>query len=177
MHRHIKIVAVLLIVQGSLEVAMGLFYAVVGPIMMDVMSTMPSSSTAGGGAPPASPELMTGLYIVIGIAAIAAGALKIVAGIFNLKLRGRVLSYVALGSGLVSALACYCLPTALGLGIYGLIVLLNGKSGEAFAYVESGMTPADAMNRVDGLVPAASVGQDGWPPAPPPPPPPPYPGM
>lgn len=175
MHRHIKIVAVLLIVQGGLEVAMGLFYAVVGPIMMDVMSTMPASS--GGAPPPASPELMGGLYIGIGLAAIAAGAFKVVAGIFNLKLRGRVLSYVAIGTGLLSSLACYCAPTAIGLAIYGLIVLLSAKSGEAFAYVEGGMTPTDALNRVDGLVPAGAAGNDGWPPAPPPPPPPMYPGM
>jgi hypothetical protein len=178
MHRQIKIVAVLLIVQGGLEAAMGLFYCILGPIVSDVMSTMPASPSTSGGSPPPPPELMTAMYVGIGLAVLVVGGLKIAAGIFNLKLRGRILSYVALGSGLVSALTCYCLPTALALGIYGLIVLLNGKSGEAFAYVESGMTPADALNRIDGLVPMGGFGNDGWPPAPPPgpPPPPPYPG-
>lgn len=170
MHRQIKIVAILLIVQGSLEILMGGFLSIMGPVMMSVMSAAPPPTT--GGSPPPPPEFMAGMYLAMGIPTLLAGILKIVSGIYGVRVKGRVLGYVALGSGLVSAASCYCLPTALGLGIYGLIVWLNSKSGEAFALVESGMTPDDAFARIDGLVPMAPGG-GGYPP---PPGPPMYPG-
>lgn len=173
MHRQIKVIAILLLVQGSLELVMGGFLTVMGPLMMGIMSAAPPPPS--GGAPPPPPEIFAGIYMAMGIPTALAGILKIVSGIYNLRLKGRVLGYVALGSGLLSAASCYCLPTALGLGIYGLIVFLNQKAGEAFSMVESGMPPDQALATLDGLVPMGGMGGPGYPPAPPPPPPP-YPG-
>ena len=39
MHRQIKIVAIMLIVQGGMEVAMGLFLCVMGPVMFGLMNS------------------------------------------------------------------------------------------------------------------------------------------
>ncbi|CAN5815146.1 hypothetical protein BH09MYX1_BH09MYX1_44090 [soil metagenome] len=171
MHRQIKVVAILLIVQGALELIMGGFFCIMGPVMMSVMSAAPPPSS--GGAPPPPPEVFAGIYIAMGLPTAIAGILRIVSGIYNVRLRARTLGYVALGAGLLSMASCYCAPTSIALGVYGLIVFLNAKSGEAFAMVESGMTPDEALARIDGLVPMGPGGGPGFPPAPPPPP---YPG-
>ena len=41
-----------------------------------------------------------------------------IAGARNVKIRGRTLGFVALASGVVSMASCYCVPTALALGIW-----------------------------------------------------------
>ena len=164
MHRQIKIVAILMIVQGAMETAMGLFLCVMGPVMFGLMSSAPAPS--GGGPPPA---LFGGIYIAMGLPTLIAGVLKIVAGIRNVKCRGKVLGFVALGSGILSMASCYCLPTALGLGVYGLIVYLNQNAARAFEMGETGMPSDQIMATIDGY----AGGYGGYPPQYPPPPAPP----
>ena len=45
-----------------------------------------------------------------------------------------------------SIAGCYCLPTAIGLFVYGLIVLLNEPVKRAFAMGEQGRTAAEIQN-------------------------------
>jgi hypothetical protein len=163
MHRQIKIVAILLIVQGALEACMGLFLCVMGPVMMGILASAPPPSS-GGSAPP--PALFGGIYIVMGLATLIGGVLKIVAGARNVKYRGRVLGFVAMGSGILSMLSCYCMPTALGVGIYGLIVYLNQNSARAFELGETGMPGEQILATIDGY----GGGYGGYPPQYPPPP-------
>ena len=98
----VAIVAILLIVQGALEACMGLFLCVMGPVMMGILSSAPPPSSGGSGPPPA---LFGGIYIVMGLATLIGGVLKIVAGARNVKYRSRVLGFVAMGSGILSMLS------------------------------------------------------------------------
>lgn len=163
MHRQIKVVAILLMVQGGLEAAMGMFLCVMGPVMFGIMSSAPPPSS-GGPAPPAA--LFGGIYLVMGIPTLIAGVLKIVAGVRNVKYRGKTLGFIALGSGILSAASCYCIPTALGVAIYGLIVYLNQNSARAFELGETGMPSDQIMATIDGY----GGGYGGYPPQYPPPP-------
>ena len=74
------------------------------------------------------------------MAALAAAVLHVVAGLRNWRFRGRILGIVALAAGMVTVLTCYCLPTAMALGIYGLIVYLNGEVSDAFRMAEAGQS-------------------------------------
>ena len=150
MHRQIKIVAILLMIEGGLEIVMGGVYCILGPVMMAFMRSAPPPSS---GAAPPPPEMFGAIYIAMGVATILGGILKVVGGVRNVSLKSRVLGFIALGSGLLSFASCYCIPTALGLGIYGIIVYVNQKSAEAFAMAESGMPPDQVFAQLDGLVP------------------------
>jgi hypothetical protein len=166
MHRHVKIVGILMIVQGALEAAMGIMYAFMGPLMLAMMSMSPSSGSSG--APPPDEKvmgLMGGFYLLIGLGVLAAGVLKIVAGILNLKFRGRVLGFVALGSSIVSMFTCYCAPTGIALGVYGLVVYLNAQAARAFALAAQGMGPDEVLANLEGPPPGYGGGY-GYPPPP-----------
>jgi hypothetical protein len=168
MHRQIKVVAILLIVEGSLEVLAGLFLCVMGPTVKAMFESGTPPPTMGGGPPP-NPEMIGAVYIIMGIIALVAAIPKIVAGIRNLSLKGRALGFVGLGSCLLSLGTCYCSLFALALGIYGLIVYVNERSAQAFKLVEGGMSAEQAIAQVDGMTFGAA------PPAPPPDQYPPYP--
>ncbi len=174
MHRHIKIVAILLMVEGGLEALMGIFLCVMGPVMMAFMNAAPPPTTSGAGAPP-PPELFGAIYITMGVATLLAGILKIVGGIRNVSFKSRTLGFVALGSSLLSFASCYCIPTAIALGVYGLIVYVNERSAQAFKMAETGMSPDQIVAQLDGMPQMGYPPQ--YPPGPPGPPPqyPPYP--
>ncbi len=149
MHRQIKIVAILLMVEGSLETLMGILLCVMGPVMMTFMKAAPPPSTPGATPPP--PELFGVIYVAMGVVTLAAGVLKVVAGVRNVSFKGRVLGFVALASCVMSMMSCYCLPTALALGIYGLIVYLDQRSAQAFQMGASGMSPEEILRQMDGI--------------------------
>ena len=89
------------------------------------------------------PDMFWILTIVYGgaaIAALAAALLHVVAGLRNYRFRGRILGIVALAAGMVTLFTCYCLPTAVALGVYGLIVYLNGEVSDAFRMAEAGQS-------------------------------------
>ncbi len=169
MHRHIKVVAILLIVQGGLEAIMGILLCIMGPVMMTVMQSAPPPS-GGGSAPP--PELFGAIYIGMGVISLIASIIKIIAGVRNVSFKSRTLGFIGLGSCLLSIASCYCMPTALGVGIYGLIVYVNERAAEAFRLAETGMPTDQVLATIDGTM----MGPPGpYPPQPYPPQYPPYP--
>lgn len=141
-------VAVFLIVQGSLEALMGAFYAAMAPFMFAMLKFAPSS---GSSAPPPPPYagLFSLVYVAMGLPILAVGILKIVAGIRNHKYKNRVLGIVALGSGAITVYTCYCLPTAIGLMVFGLMVYLNEQSVRAFELGEAGRTPQEVKQELE----------------------------
>lgn len=149
MHRQIKVVAILLIVEGGLEALMGILLCVMGPLMMAFLSSAPPPSSPGAAPPP--PALFGAIYIGMGVVTLVAATLKIVAGIRNLRFKGRTLGFVAFGSTVLALASCYCIPTALALGVYGLIVYLDGRSAQAFQMGESGMSPEQILAQMDGI--------------------------
>ena len=119
---HVSIVAILLLVQGTLE----LFFALFGFAFMAMVFFGPEKELAG----------MRGVAILLGgvsAPALLAGVLRIIAGVFNLRFRRRGLGLAALGLGLLTMITGYCAPSAIALSIYGLIVYLNESVTVAFA--------------------------------------------
>ena len=118
--------------------AIGLLWAVIGAI----------SGAAGAvsfqvGTSNLDPSLAAILYVVVGLVIAVIGGLNIFAGLKVKNYRGKTLAIIALAAGLLASLTCWCAPTALGLLIYGLIVLMNEDVKRAFEMGEQGYSPQD----------------------------------
>jgi hypothetical protein len=136
---HVPVIAVLLIIQGVLEIIGGLMALGTGVFMALLPSIAPQA--AGAQQQSAGFMILAVVYLLGGVLALVLGVLKIWAGWKNRLYRGRTLGITAISSGFVSLVTCYCGPTGLGLAIYGLIVYLNDRTTEAFALGEQGYTP------------------------------------
>jgi hypothetical protein len=132
----VHVVAILMIVHGTLVSLMGAFYTMQGPAIC-VSFWAPNSGIFAPSGQRAFDliNILYPIYAVIGLPVLAVGILNIVAGIRCLRLRGRVLAIVALCSNIFPVFTCYCLPTSIGLMIYGLIVLFHSEVAFAFAAV------------------------------------------
>ncbi len=146
MHHQIKIVAILMLVQGVLEILYGLMFVAMGPVMLAVIANDPGTS-----AQPPPPAWVAAIYPALGLPALIAGALKIWAGVLNLKHRGRTVGIVALFSGALTVFSCaiYCFPTTLALMVYGLIVYFDSDATRAFFLGEEGLPGEEVLVRVD----------------------------
>jgi hypothetical protein len=144
---HVRVVAILMLVQGGFELlaALGIgAMAIVVPRLMDMH--MQQQAPNAPQMPVDLSLILTVEYIVMASAAFIAAVLNIWAGLENYRFRRRPLGFVALAGGLVSLFTCYCFPTGLLLTIYGLIVYLNGSVSEAFRMGDAGSPPNDIFN-------------------------------
>jgi hypothetical protein len=146
--RHVMPVAILMLVQGGLELLMSLLFVA---LTVAVPFMVPDGSPAAATPSPAAlrPMLMT-IYGVMGSGGLVAGILHIAAGIFGLRFRRRTLGVVALIGGMASITTIYCLPTSIGLAIYGLITYFNPAVVAAFALGDAGMPAAAIRARFGG---------------------------
>lgn len=148
MTRHVPVVAILMMVQGGLELLAGLGLVGMGVFMMFMMR-MEEVRGRGAGPPDMPPEafgwIMLGMYGGMGLIALAAGGLHLWAGLRNYRFRSRTLGFVALAGGLATVFTCYCAPTAIALGVYGLITYLNYEVAQAFAMGEAGRTREEIL--------------------------------
>jgi hypothetical protein len=139
---HIRIVAVLMMVQGFFEVVFGgmlTIMAFVFPTFLAaVMAADPQVQKEGAPDPEAAAQMMMVVYLVMGLAGVVPGLLHIAAGLRNLLYKGRTFGMIALGVGLATVPTFLCLPTAILVGIYGLLVYLNTSSVKAFHMGEEG---------------------------------------
>ena len=142
---HVVPVAILMIIQGALELVMGIVWLSLVVVVPALIADMPG----GKGVPPPA-TLQTMLTVVYGVMAaggMIAGPLHVAAGISGLRYRRRKLGMVALIAGLASASTIYCAPTAIGLAIYGMITYCNPTVVAAFALGDAGVPPADIRAR------------------------------
>ena len=142
-----KAFAICSIVQGALEILVGSGTAAMGVIMPL------SQPTAQGSAPPEVTQIlmwMAVLYGVVGGLAVMTGGLRIVAGILNLKLKGRNLMIASLFVGLLNIFTCYCIPTAIGLCVWGCIVYFDNGVSQAFALRKQGLSIAEVEQQIQG---------------------------
>jgi len=81
--------------------------------------------------PETPPELMLGVFVVLGVLSLASGIVELVAGVNLLRRRlaARTLGIAAAILGLCSLWACCVSPFAIGFGIYALVVLVPNKPG------------------------------------------------
>ena len=133
----VTVLAVLMIVQGVLEILMGLMLAGMA-VFMPIMIQMESSGARANGPPEEMAWLFGGIYGTLGLLTLIAAVLHILGGLGAYRFRRRRLGLVAFCFGMVTIFTCYCAPTAVALGIYGLIVYLNAPVAQAFAMGDDG---------------------------------------
>lgn len=143
----VKAIAICSIVQGSLEVVYGIFYiATFTSFLIGGLNMGPGQ----GQMPATEQEFMTRffmttmmvVYAVIGGLAILSCGFRIFAGVQNLRLRGRLLGIISFFAGLPNLLTCYCLPTAIGLCVWGCIIYFNPGVVQAFNLRKQGLSVA-----------------------------------
>lgn len=145
---NIRIVAIMLIVHGSMLLLAALFFIAMSAFLPNLIAKTPPPANASpnGPTPEQMATILTGTYLFMGTAALLPGILQLVAGIRNLYPKGRTLGLVALFSGVVSIATCYCAPTSIGLLIYGLIIYFNPTAIRAFELGKQGITLTDMLN-------------------------------
>jgi hypothetical protein len=139
----VMVVAILMIVQAVLELLMGILLVAMAVVFVVAFR----AEAAGGGVDPAQQPAtdvamwtLGSFYGGAGLVSLLAAGFHGYAGYRNFYFQGRVMGLVAMVFGLVTVLTCYCAPTAVALGIYGMIVYLNEEVSRAFALGESGRT-------------------------------------
>lgn len=143
MVNQVQVVSILMIVNGSLVSLMGLYLTVMGPVMYFLMQSSPTPPPTPGmpGWFPTFMVVLPVVYVVLGLASLTTAVLNIVAGIRCLRFRGRTFALVALLSNILPVFTCYCLPTCIGMMVYGLIVFFQADVAYAFAAVKAGAPP------------------------------------
>jgi hypothetical protein len=136
----VKVLAILMTVQGALEALLGLMLGGIGIVFyMAGEQIFAAQQQQGLPRQPGPPDWMYLIYVVLGGVLLVVAALRIYAGACNLRFRGKLLGIIAISVGAVSSLTCYCAPTAIGLLIYGLIVYLDANVSQAFSECEAGI--------------------------------------
>jgi hypothetical protein len=118
--KHVRAVALLLIIQGVAEIGMALF-------LLPAVGMSPFDGSTEEKA-----DVFFYYMITVSIVLATCGILKIAAGVRNRRLRSRALGYVALVSALPTVLACWCAPTGLTIMVYGLVAYSRPEAREAF---------------------------------------------
>lgn len=144
MVNQVKVVSILMIVQGGLATVMGLLYAIAGPSLMAFVISQEKNVRA---ADKQALTVVTVYYLTSGLLAIVAGALNIFGGIRGLKFRSRTFLIVSLFANVLALATCYCIPTSIGVMIYGLIVIFNADVAKAFELGDQGVPPEEILRR------------------------------
>lgn len=139
----IRLVAILMIVQGGLLIAIGILFGVLSLCSGMIVE----ESVRQGKAPIAADPEFYEWYLFVVYAVVAAifsipGILQVWAGICNYRCRRRGLGIAALVTSLVTVFTILCAPTAIGLAVFGLIVYLDRNAVEVFRQGELRRRPA-----------------------------------
>jgi hypothetical protein len=150
MLNQVRVVSILMIVQGSLCLLMGglllIGSIVLGPVLQaDLRRQAPGAGPKPPFDPAYAPLIVVAIYGTMGLAGVIPGGLLIYAGIRNYAFRGWTLGVTALSLGLASMVTCYCLPTSIALAIYGLIVYMNASVKRGFELVAEGWSPEQVV--------------------------------
>jgi hypothetical protein len=129
--RRVSTIAALLVVQGAHDATLGLALCGFGAFV-----AAGGSGLALQGLPGESRVAVA----VFGPLLTLAGALKITAGLQNLRYRGERLGIAAFASCVVSACLCYCTPFALVLMAWGLYAYTRPDVQRAFLMGRQGLS-------------------------------------
>jgi hypothetical protein len=144
--RQVRIVAILMIVQASMELLYGLLlFGIV--IMFAVMMNDPQFQQGMQQNPGPGMELFLYIYGGLGGVMFFVGSIRLVAGIMNFNFRGRTFGIIANFAGLLTVCGFYCLPTAIGLTVYGCIIYFQRSVLEAFEMRSMGSSVDEVLQR------------------------------
>jgi hypothetical protein len=142
MVQQIRVVAILNAVQGTLELLMSLMYLLMGGFFGLFMRAEMARNDPNGEV---FANIMAGIMLVFGGMMLLSAGLRIYSAFRNYFLQSRVLAIVSLCLGLLAAFTGYCAPTAIGIAVYGLIVLFNKEAIEAFELRSKGASAEDVL--------------------------------
>jgi MFS family permease len=147
----VRIIGILMIVNGVLCILYGFVLMAMGPFMQSVFAMQ------GAQAPPQQQaqiqqmqqmmKIFVWVYAALGIANAAGGIVNIAAGIPAMRYRRRTFVIVGLLANVATFASCYCLPTSLGLMIWGLIVMFQKETAEAFRMGDAGRSVDEIKSR------------------------------
>lgn len=145
-----------MIAQGILSCSVGLIsMAVIGPLNLILFSKQPSDFPLFGKA-------IAWAYIVSGFLILTSGVLNILAGVRIRRFQNRPLAMLALITNalyMVSFFSLPCLPSALVLMIFGLVVMLNQDVRRTFAKDFVGSDTPEVLPRA---IPALPADKPDW---------------
>jgi hypothetical protein len=148
---HVQVIAILMIVHGSLTALMGVLCGALGPAMFALMRL--EEQNAQRPPDPADQTMLTAMSVVYGVGGLLlliVGVLTLIGGIRALKFRNRTFVLVALFANALPVFTIYCTATALAVLIYGLIVMFNDDVVRAFQMAEEGASPAQIKEHFSG---------------------------
>lgn len=134
MVNQITIVAILQIVQGGFECLMALM--LLGFTIFFSVGISGEEIDISEGEVYMLLAIYGGLFVLV----LASAIFRIVTGVACLKFKWRIPTVISLSAGFITLMTCYCGPTAIALGIYGIIVLLSPPAAKAFRMRQNGMT-------------------------------------
>ncbi len=152
----VPVIGILMIVQGVLIGLMGLVAAGYALMLPTIFQEMQKQAAKENNPGPQFPIEMGPWFtiagVVVGVLILALGILTGIAGYRVMQYRSRVFALTMLSVGLTTVMTCYCAPTAIGMFIYGLIVLLNQPVKVAFELRSTGKTVQE-IQRAFALLP------------------------
>lgn len=144
----VNLLGIFSIIQGVLVLVYALFIVMYGFFFQQMDQFMPAEQAKEFREQfkEVSSIVMLGVVILGGGFGLM-GIGYIVAGIQAIRLKWRIFNMVVLLAGIASSISCYCAPTAIGLTIFGLIVLLKPAVIQAFEMRKTGMSKPDVLNQ------------------------------
>ena len=140
--RQVRILAILMAVQGFLEFLFGLYFVGLGFFFPRFMAMQQAQQNQ---VPAEQAEQISSIlflvFLIAGCGITLLGILRIVAGILGFNFRGRGLGIASHFLGLLTVFSFYCVVTALPLCIYGCLVYFNREVSLAFRMRKEGQTP------------------------------------
>lgn len=130
---HAPVFAIFLMIHGAVLSIAGAFFLLYGGSLGVSFGTMPEPTGQGTEGVRSIENMVVGLLLVVAIGHLVAGVLQLWAGWRMRTFRSRPLVFTALIAGLITVVGCYCLPTSMGILIWGLIVVLHPAVAERFA--------------------------------------------
>src|SRR5262245_44187750 len=110
MVNQVPIIGILMIVNGSLQLIMGVLYAIAGPVFLSVFTR----DFAVQAPPPQAQQVqqvftfVSIIYVILGSIVAIAGCMNIAGGISALRFRSRTFVITALFFNILPMITCYC---------------------------------------------------------------------
>ncbi|MCB9595785.1 MAG: hypothetical protein H6719_23890 [Sandaracinaceae bacterium] len=137
--RHIRILAILMMIHGGLLAAMGAYYVLFGGFVLDALADIPVAP--GDESSEFLPEILVSAFALIGLTQVGPGVVQALGGWRLFQYRGLALGWIGALGGLLGVLGCYCAPTGIALAMYATYVL---SRDDVRARIAVGVPPSRA---------------------------------
>jgi len=148
---HLRAFAVLSVLQGYFEIANGLSR------LTHIVFNAPTVAAAydyGDGMVGVLMAIMEPQHLLVEVIVFLpffAGVIRIPAGYLNYRFQGYGFAFVALGGGVLNTPFTYTFPTAVALGVYGIVVLSNPQVVLGFKMRKQGLTCDEILARFSSI--------------------------